>query len=275
MSHKWGSVAVLLGLMVTAALYGQNKADFSRFVVAGDSLSAGYQNSQLIKSGQEHGYANVIATQAGVSLKLPIIPLVVFPPPLQGGYPQITIVPNSYAIVTGLTPLARKTSGQTLDLAVPGFFVNDLVNLHPSCHPNFSNPIEVMASEILNPTYPICTTDPPTELAQAASLKPTTAILWVGSNDVLFSLLFGTDPTNVGKFYTLHSLATTTMAHASKTLVVANIPDVTRTAYLTSVPKLAAILGLSATGLKTLGLHAGDAVTPYAFSLIAAALASH
>ena len=74
MSHKCGSVAVLLGLMVTAALYGQKKADFSKFVVAGDSLSAGYQNSQLIKSGQEHGYANVIATQAGVSLNLPLLP---------------------------------------------------------------------------------------------------------------------------------------------------------------------------------------------------------
>ena len=62
MSHKCGSVTVLLGLMVTAALYGQKKAHFSRFVVAGDSLSAGYQNSQLIESGQVHGYANVIAT---------------------------------------------------------------------------------------------------------------------------------------------------------------------------------------------------------------------
>src|ERR1035437_4125190 len=157
MSHKCGSIAFLLGLIITAPIYGQKKADVSNLVVVGDSLSAGYQNSQLIESGQVHGYANVIATQAGVKLNLPIIPLVVFPSPLQGGYPQITIVPNSYAIVTGLTPVARTTSGQTLDLAVPGFFVNDLVNLHPSCSPNFSNPIEVMASEILNPTYPTCT----------------------------------------------------------------------------------------------------------------------
>src|SRR5450756_104058 len=104
MSHKCGSVAVLLGLMVTVALYGQKKADFSRnadfskFVVAGDSLSAGYQNSQLIESGQVHGYANVIATQAGVDLKLPLLP-----PP---GYPQVSAVPPSYAIVIGLTPVS-------------------------------------------------------------------------------------------------------------------------------------------------------------------------
>jgi hypothetical protein len=42
MSHKYGSVAVLLGLVVNGALYGQRRADFSTLVFAGDSLSAGY-----------------------------------------------------------------------------------------------------------------------------------------------------------------------------------------------------------------------------------------
>jgi hypothetical protein len=277
MSHKCGSVAVLLGLSITAALYGQKKADFSRFVVAGDSLSAGYQNSQLIESGQVHGYANVIATQAGVDLKLPIIPLVVFPPPLQGGYPQITIVPNSYAIVTGLTPVARKTSGQTLDVAVPGFTVAALVGLPSSCPPDWTNPIAVMAAEILNPN---CSSPGPTELAEAAALAPTTAILWIGSNDALFSLLFGGPPTPLEDsattpgFRTLYHAAASTMANNSEHLVVANIPDVTLTAYLTSVPKLASIFHLSVGDMNTIfGLHRGDMVTPYAFSFIQAGLA--
>src|ERR1035437_2920237 len=273
MSHKCGSVAVLLGLMVTAALYGQNKADFSRFVVAGDSLSAGYQNSQLIKSGQEHGYANVIATQAGVDLKLPIIPLVVFPPPLQGGYPQISIEQN-YAVVTGLKPIPRLNTDQTLDVAVPGFTVGALVGLQPSCTPVLGNPIEVMAAEILNPN---CSIHPiPTELSEAAGLVPTTAILWIGSNDALFSILFGGPPTPLEDsattpgFRTLYHRAASTMARVSGHLVPANIPDVTLTAYLTSVPKLADILGLSAANLQTLGLGTGDMVTPYAFPAILA-----
>src|ERR1019366_8394849 len=139
MSHNYRSVAFLLGLIVTAPIYGQKKADLSRFVVAGDSLSAGYQNSQLIESGQVHGYANVIATQAGVSLNLPIIPLVWFPPPLQGGYPQISIEQN-YAVVTGLTPIPRLNTDQTLDVAVPGFTVAALVGLQPSCTPSLANP---------------------------------------------------------------------------------------------------------------------------------------
>jgi hypothetical protein len=46
---------------------------------------------------------------------------------------------------------------------------------------------------------------------------------------------------------------------------------VTLTAYLTSVPKLAAILNLSVDKVeKKLGLHLGDMVTPYAFPLIQA-----
>jgi GDSL-like Lipase/Acylhydrolase len=271
MSHKCGSVAVLLGLMVTAALYGQNKADFSRFVVAGDSLSAGYQNSQLIKSGQEHGYANVIATQAGVSLNLPLLP--------SPGYPQISIEQN-YAVATGWAPQPRLNTQQTLDVAVPGFTVWDLVRFQAPCPPNFSNPIEVMAAEILNPTYstyPSCTTNPSlTELEEARSLMPTTAILWIGSNDALFSLLFGGDPTDVPTFGSLYHTAATTMAGASGHLVIANIPDVTLTAYLTSVPKLAAILNLPVSVVQAgLGLNPGDMVTPYAFPLIAGSFSSH
>src|ERR1017187_4001620 len=107
--------------------------------------------------------------------------------------------------------------------------------------------IQVMAAEILNP---LCKTNPgPTELAEAVSLKPTTAILWIGSNDVLFPLLFGGPPTDVPTFSFLYDSAITAMAHASGHLVVANIPDVTLTAYLTSVPKLAAILDRKSTRL--------------------------
>jgi hypothetical protein len=265
MSHKCGAVAILLGLSITAALYGQKKADFSRFVVAGDSLSAGYQNSQLIESGQVHGYANVIATQAGVSLKLPI---------LQGAYPQISII-QGHAVVTGLTPYPRVNTQQTLDVAVPGFVVGALVGFHPPCTLDLTNPIAVMAAEILNPK---CTTDPgPTELAEAASLQPTTAILWIGSNDALFSILFGGPPTPLEDsattpgFRTLYRAAASTMASNSGHLVVANIPDVTLTAYLTSVPKLAAILKLDPSTVEfVFHLGADDMVTPYAFVAIQA-----
>jgi hypothetical protein len=260
MSHKSTSVALLLGLIIHPALHGEKKADFSTFVVVGDSLSAGYQNAQLIQSGQVHGYANVIATQADVSLNLPLLP--------SPGYPQITIEQN-FAVVTGLTPVARLNTKQTLDVAVPGFSVAALIGLPSSCLPDFTNPVDVMAVEILNPT---CSLNPaPTQLQEAAALKPSTAILWIGSNDVLFSLLFGGPPTSVPTFNAYYHIAASTMAQASGHLVLANIPDVTLTPYLTSVPALAAIVKLPVPVVEAVfGLEPGDMVTPYAFPVIQA-----
>ena len=52
MSHKCGSVVVLLGLIINVALYGQKKADFSRFVVTGDSLGSGYQMNKEVIVGR-------------------------------------------------------------------------------------------------------------------------------------------------------------------------------------------------------------------------------
>jgi len=260
MSHKYGSVAVLLGLVVNGALFGQRRTDSPTLVVAGDSLSAGYQNAQLIESGQVHGYANVIALQAGVSLNLPLLP-----PP---GYPQVTIEQN-YAVLTGLTPVARLNTQQTLDVAVPGFSVAALVGLRASCPPDFTNPVEVLAAEILNPS---CSLNPgPTELEEAAALKPATAILWIGSNDVLFSILYGAPLTDVPTFSASYHLAVTTLAAGSGHLVLANVPDVTLVPYLASVPTLAAVVGLPVPVVELVfGLQPDDKVTPYAFQLIEA-----
>ena len=49
------------------------KADLSRLVVVGDSLSAGFQSGSLIETAQVNGYAALIANQAGVDLALPLI----------------------------------------------------------------------------------------------------------------------------------------------------------------------------------------------------------
>jgi hypothetical protein len=252
-------------MFINFGLHGQEKGDFSRFVVVGDSLSAGYQNAQLISTSQVYGYANVIATQAGVSLNLPLIP-----PP---GYPQITIE-QGYAIVTGLTPVPRAIPvQQTSDVAVPGFNVAALVGLQASCPPDPTNAVDVMAVEILNPN---CSIKPaPTELQEAAGLNPTTSILWIGSNDVLYTLLYGTAPTNILAFSESYYLAASTMAHASKHLVVANIPDVTLTAYLTSEGQLATEFNLPVSAVEAkFCLQPGDMVTPYAFPLIVAGLSS-
>ena len=67
------SAVLIMLLAMVFPVAAQNKADLSRLVVVGDSLSAGFQNGSLLDSQQVHGYANVIAQQAGVNLNLPLI----------------------------------------------------------------------------------------------------------------------------------------------------------------------------------------------------------
>ena len=266
----WVLTFALSGAAIPAQ--GASGADLSRLVIAGDSLSAGYQNSQLLEAGQKAGYANLVATQARVDLHLPLV--------LTPGFPQVQAIPGTFVTITGIDPLVAPwiIDRQTQDLAVPGYTLQAFVGLPAPCFPTSFMPpatlqapfpIEFMASQILNPG---CRATGATQLALAAGLKPSTAIMWIGSNDVLFPLLFGISPTKTADFAGMYLLAISTMAHSSKKLVVATIPDVTLLPYLTSVPDLAAILGLPPGVPAALGLQPGDKVTPYAFPLIAAAL---
>jgi len=240
----------------------QKKIDLSNLVASGDSLTAGYQNSQLLFSSQVHGYANVIATQAGVDLNLPLLP--------SPGFPQI-MIEGGFAVVTGVDPVARENNLPTRNVAVPGYTVAALVGYQAACSPDPANPlyaIQFMAAEILNPN---CLDPAPTQLQEAASLLPTSSILWIGSNDALAPILFGGDPTDWATFGHLHGIAASTLAQASGKLVLANVPDVTTIPYLTSVEKLAGILKLPLqTVMVGLGLGFGDKVSPYAFALIEA-----
>jgi len=88
-------------------------------------------------------------------------------------------------------------------------------------------------------------------------------------------ILFGGDPTPVSALAGLHGQAASTLNSASGNLVIANIPDVTLLPYLTSVPKLAQIIDQPLLRVM-LGLKLGlfDKVTPYAFPIIEAMIAS-
>src|SRR5678815_2807932 len=72
----WARIASHLLMSIVCAgvpAAAQRKADLSRLVVVGDSLSAGYQSGSLLDTQQVHGYANLVAAQAGVPLTLPLI----------------------------------------------------------------------------------------------------------------------------------------------------------------------------------------------------------
>jgi len=122
------TLALLLLGLAPAAHAGAARADLSRLVVIGDSLSAGFQNGSLLAEQQAHGYASLVAGQAGVDLPLPEI-----------AYPGI---PNVLTLVDpGPPPLIVEAAGvstgridpqiEPFDLAVPAARVADALAARP------------------------------------------------------------------------------------------------------------------------------------------------
>ena len=54
----------LLLILDVSQASAQRKADLTRFVVVGDSLSAGFQSNSLFDIQQVNGYASLVANQA-------------------------------------------------------------------------------------------------------------------------------------------------------------------------------------------------------------------
>src|SRR5438874_9815036 len=99
-----GAIALLAAF--SAVGFAQKRADLSRLVVVGDSLSAGFQNGSLLETQQPHGYASLVARQAGVPLALPLIAAPGFPPISVSVGPPPTLVfltPTALPVRSNLT----------------------------------------------------------------------------------------------------------------------------------------------------------------------------
>ena len=131
-----GSLNSLQELQKTQAA---NVGNFSNTIFLGDSLTAGYQSGSLLDTQQAHGWAPVLAKQAGFDI---VQPLIAFP-----GAPNVLQLvsvgpPPAIAAYCGPTPpICVTTTGrdnfatQVTDLAVPGAFVNDVINTVPMVNP--------------------------------------------------------------------------------------------------------------------------------------------
>lgn len=267
----WRALGLLLIALVALGLpaQAQKPADLSRLVVVGDSLSAGFQNGSLLDTQQVHGYANLIAQQAGTNLNLPLIAFPGIPNVLElvsiGPPPIIVMAP-------GMSTGRENPFLQTLDLAVPG------ANLHDALFTNPSFPVDDFTDLILG--LPGLLAQPPISLSQvgwAQALQPTTIVVWMGNNDALGAVI-AVNPallTPVPQFQADYAALMDNLAATGATLVAANIPDVTVVPFLTSAEKVAQEVGLPLDVIgPILGIGPGDFVTPDAFPLIEAILAN-
>ncbi len=250
---------------------GKPVADFSRFVVVGDSLSAGVQNFSLNEGSQPHSYAALIAQQAGANLPLPLIALPGFPAPLQliSVGPPPVVVPGVGFSTERVNPLE-----QPYNVSVPNLKIDEVLGYRPDCVPapdiGGIRQVDINVELVLG--LPGCLTGQiGSEIETVEALRPTFAILWVGNNDTLWAVVNGvtSEITNPVVFSQDYEEIVRRLVATRTKLVIANLPDVTIVPYLTSAEDVAALLGqpLSVIG-PVLGISPGDYVTLFAFDAI-------
>jgi len=219
-------------------------ADFNRYVALGNSLTAGYSNGALYKSGQSYSYANLIAGQ----MKLAgggafILPVVTNEDGLLAGKLKLGISTNCLG-VSSLGPVSAggTPTGIPGALAPVGYSVNNFgVPGAKSYHllaPGYGDPSGVPATA--NPYFVRFASSPTTTvLADAMAVNPTFFSLWIGNNDVLgYSTSGGLgDVITSQQMFTgaLTAIVTTMTSNGAKG-IVANIPDVTSIPFFTTIP---------------------------------------
>lgn len=229
-------------------------ADFTSYVAVGNSLTAGYADGALYPSGQEHGWANILAGQfkevgGNGQFKIPMMPTedgvgISFPnlvTKLVLGYSEdcrdstsmgpvrAVVNPDQGKLLTELTTSVA-AQGPFNNTGVPGIKVAHLF---------------AAGLGVLNLYFGRMAEHPTTDklIDEAAKVNPTFFSFWVGNNDVLDYATSGgvsdITPLNgavgVGFAATYAAAVQTVMASADKG-VLANIPGVTSAAFFTTVP---------------------------------------
>ncbi|HEY7651420.1 MAG TPA: SGNH/GDSL hydrolase family protein [Methylomirabilota bacterium] len=269
MKTRWAALTIVVSVMLQTAPVAADppRADLSRLVVVGDSLSAGFQNFSLLDRQQVHGYASLVATQARVRLRLPLIadPGIPAVLALVSPGPPPVIVPEPGTSTGRVDPTVQATN-----LAVPGAAVQDALALRPGCAFDEATLVDVLTDFVLGlPGCLVNSTRSQVEWAEA--LRPTTVLVWIGNNDTLGAALAADASlvTPATAFKRAYAEMMRRLAATGTRLVVANIPDVTVIPYLTSAETLAASLGLPLSTIgPVLGLVPGDFVIPDAVPLI-------
>lgn len=249
------------------AASSEKRAEVGRLVVVGDSLSAGFQNFSLYDSdnvappgGQTHGFAELIAQQANVSLNLPLIQYPGIPPVLSLG-PNNTVTRGT---AIGLRE-PQTLPVQTFNLSVPGFTVSD--SLYRSVNvanllqnPTAANPEDLLTVEVLGfpsltpgatpcGVFPLPNGDVIFSAAACAfQLRPNTILISVGNDDVLQTLTSGIAPTDLATFADRYALLLGFLSQSHARIVVSNVADVTAVPFLLSVQDFEARCGVPPTG---------------------------
>lgn len=234
------------------------EANFKTYIALGNSLTSGYRDNALYRSGQENSYPNMLAglmkAAGGGEFKIPYMPNDV------GGFSNLPGFPGklNLTIVNGaLTPVAS-TAGAALDnIAAAGPYQNMGVPGAKSYHlvaPGYGSAAGLSAGTA-NPYFVRFSNGSKSVIEQAVDQKPTFFSYWIGNNDVLGYATSGgvgvdhnetnnVDPRTYGSSDISNvNVVKSTINDGLKALtavgakgVIANIPSVTSIPYFTTVP---------------------------------------
>jgi lysophospholipase L1-like esterase len=207
-------------------------ADFTRYVSAGTSLTAGYQSGGLVDRHQVHGYAAIFARQVGMTVEL-------------GGR-------GSFALPTvngnGLPALLQLRSLSPLVISSDGLDNGTPTNLeYPAPYGNLGVPGAIMYDFANTGRYgsgyfPLIARNLGSIQDQVIAEHPTFVSLEFGINEVLGPAASGTSTqspvTNPGAFTGLLTAAVDAIHTGAPGAKVAlcNVPDVTSIPFFTTFP---------------------------------------
>ncbi len=248
--------------------------NFTTTVFLGDSLTAGYQSGSLLDTAEVHGWAPLVAGQAGFGITQALI--------AAPGAPSTLVLksvsPLTIMTASGTTTGRDNPSSQVTDLAVPGALLNDILNTIPVASPT---PGQQQITQLVLGFPGLGLGQAYSQTTFAVKANPTTIFIWAGNNDALDADISGmpSSMTSVADFTTQYTaliteLTTKTKAH----LVIANIPDVTLVPYLqpaaTILAEYSAATGYPVSVLSGLfGISAGDLLNPEGLAEVAAIVA--
>ena len=226
----------------------QGKANFSKYVALGNSLTSGYRDGTLYSDGQLESYPAMLASvmkKAGgaMDFKQPMIPNNI------GGFQGLTGFPGKLTlqVVNGsLTPVPSPAAAPLDNISAGGPYQNLGVPGAKSFHLGLSN------YGMLNPYYSRFSTGV-SPVAAAVAQAPTFFSIWIGNNDVLSYATSGgvgvdqtgnTNPATYGSnditdpnvlVGSITQYVTALTANGAKG-VIANIPNVSTIPFFTTVP---------------------------------------
>ncbi|WP_046755117.1 SGNH/GDSL hydrolase family protein [Kordia jejudonensis] len=243
--------------------YTSGSADFSTFVAVGNSLTAGYMDGTVFRSGQQNSFPNIMAEKfalvGGGTFTQPSFEddvndaggFLLQGSPLPGFGTRLVIDASEGGPenlnVTSTVEVSNLQQTAYNNMGVPG-----AKSFHLGA-PGYGN-IENLAFGAANPYFVRHATSPNiTVIEDATSLNPTFFTLWIGNNDILSYATSGgvgvdrtgdpnvlgyggNDITDPGVFaFTYQGLVDALTANGAKG-VVATLPDVTSIPYFTTVP---------------------------------------